>query len=373
VLANCSNTDCGLDHAHAAHDPREMEQAFFGINNTREISGGGGRVNHQFPESAAEIQTSNVQRRTSNVEVKEKEFSSLRRWTFDVGRSAFAFSFLRLFCIAALMLQTGCNRFLLLDMMVPSTGYRATTDFSYGDLPRQKLDVYQPRSVKSNGIIVIFFYGGTWSNGEKRNYRFVGEALSSKGFIAVLPNYRLYPNVTFPAFVQDGARAVRWVHDHARDIGGDPQHVFLMGHSAGAHIASLITLDPRYLAGVGLDRSAIRGFVGLAGPYDFKVGKDLWPIFSIDSTTQPVNPAIQPINWVDGHEPPMLLLQGSSDNVVDPDNATRLADRIKKMGGKVQVIFYPGIEHIGIVLALSSPFRWLAPVLKDATEFFISH
>ena len=208
------------------------------------------------------------------------------------------------------LLTTGCNRFYLLDVMVPSSGYHRISDFSYGNLPRQKLDVYQPREAKPNCIIVIFFYGGSWSNGEKSNYRFVGEALSSQGFIAVLPNYRLYPQVTFPAFVQDGAAAVRWVHDHAHDIGGDQQHIYVMGHSAGAHIASLLTLDPSYLAAEGLDRSAIRGFVGLAGPYDFKIGNDLRPIFGSHAATQPMDPAIEPINCVDGHEPPDAAAAG---------------------------------------------------------------
>jgi acetyl esterase/lipase len=309
------------------------------------------------------MRTSNVERRTLNVEVKAGRLSSLLR------RSTFAFLSLTI----ALLFTPGCNRFYILDMMVPSTGYHRISDFSYGNLPRQKLDVYQPKEAKPNGIIVIFFYGGYWTNGEKQSYRFVGEALSSQGFIAVLPDYRLYPKVIFPAFVQDGAEAVRWVHDHARDIGGDPQHIYVMGHSAGAHIASLLTLDPSYLGAVGLDRSAIRGFVGLAGPYDFPMDDNLRPIFGIHSATQPVNPAIEPINSVDGHEPPMLLLQGSIDNVVDPGNATRLSDRIKKFGGKVQVIMYPSLEHGGIVLALASPFRWLAPVLHDATEFFLTH
>ncbi len=309
------------------------------------------------------MRTSNVDRRTLNAEVTPGwHVSSLRR-------STFAFFLLTI----ALLFTPGCNRFYMLDMMVPSTGYHRISDFAYGDLPRQKLDVYQPREARPNGIIVIFFYGGYWSNGEKSSYRFVGEALSSQGFIAVLPNYRLYPEVTFPAFVQDGAEAVKWVHDHAHDIGGDPQHIYVMGHSAGAHIASLLTLDPHYLGSVGLDRSAIRGFVGLAGPYDFAIKGDLRPIFGLRSATQPVDPAAEPINCVDGHAPPMLLLQGSLDNVVDPVNATHLADRIKKIGGKVQVIFYPTLEHGGIVLALASPFRWLAPVLHDAGEFFLTH
>jgi acetyl esterase/lipase len=276
-------------------------------------------------------------------------------------------------CVMLLLLcclLTGCSRFDVLNSLVPSTGYRLTRNVAYGRLPRQQLDIYQPDHAKPRSRIVIFFYGGYWSYGKKADYRFVGQALSSAGFIAVLPDYRLYPTVTFPGFVQDGALAVRWVHDHADQIGGDPKHVYLMGHSAGAHIAAMLTLDGKYLKAVGLDRSAIAGTAGLAGPYDFRLGPDTDPIFNVHSTTQPVDRGFEPIEWVDGHEPPMLLLQGDADTTVDPANATKLAARIEKKGGAVKLIIYSGRGHEGIVLALAAHFRWLSPVLADVTRFF---
>lgn len=284
----------------------------------------------------------------------------------------------RLCSILFFCLLTGCSRFQLLNAMIPSSGYHRTADIVYGTAPRQRLDVYAPKDPSPKNAaparsIVIFFYGGYWQYGKKEDYQFVGEALTSENFIAVLPDYRLYPSVTFPAFVQDGALAVRWVHDHATEFGGDADHIYLMGHSAGAYIAMMLTLDPQYLKAVGLERSNIRGTAGLSGPYDFKVGKELRPVFGQPPTTAPVDRAIEPITFVDGHEPPILLLQGGMDGTVEPGNSVRLGDRIRKLGGQVQVIIYGDQGHSGIALALAAPFRWIAPVLKDSVEFFRKH
>jgi acetyl esterase/lipase len=179
--------------------------------------------------------------------------------------------------------------------------------------------------------------------------------------------------VTFPAFVQDGAQAVKWVHDHAKQFGGDPAHIYLMGHSAGGHIALLLTLDNQYLKAVGMDRSDIRATCGLAAPTDFVIGPRLRPIFGAKTTTQPIDPAAEPINCVDGKASPILLVQGALDTTVEPGNATRLAKRITDTGGIVQVNMYNTQGHGGVALALASPFRWLSPVLKDSADFFRSH
>jgi acetyl esterase/lipase len=259
---------------------------------------------------------------------------------------------------------SGCTEFDALNSLVPSRSYTRTSTFAYGPLPRQKLDVYLPQHVTSPCRIVIFFYGGWWQSGRRQDYRFVAEALTSRGFIAVVPDYRLYPDVTFPAFVEDGALAVKWTHDHASQIGGDVSRVYLMGHSAGAHIAALLTLDERYLRGVGLDRSAIRATVGLAGPYDFIPKPEAHGVFG----PHPGN-EIEPIAFVDGHQPPMLLITGSKDTTVEPENAIHLADTIRTRGGEVQLITYRNANHVDTVLSLAAPFRWMYPVLDDVTKF----
>jgi acetyl esterase/lipase len=276
-------------------------------------------------------------------------------------------------CLCAALLSMGCRGFDLLNAPISSAGYTREINIPYGPFPRQNLDVYQPRHAKPNARVVIFFYGGEWQAGQKSDYRFAAEALTRGGFIAVLPDYRLYPNVTFPVFVEDAAKAVRWTHDNIARFGGDPSHIYLMGHSAGAHIAALLTLDSRYLEAVGLRRDAIRATVGMSGPYDFNpYGKDR-PIFHLPPGDGPPSPAIEPVNFVDGHAPPMLLLQGGKDTLVNPNNAFELEKKICKAGGYAKVILYPDVAHEGMVIALAAPWRWLAPVLDDAAKFFWEH
>ncbi len=270
------------------------------------------------------------------------------------------------------MAISGCTRFAVLDAVVPPWGYTRITNIAYGPLPRQTLDIYHP-CAKAPADIVIFFYGGDLQRGTKADYRFVGQALASRGFIAVLPDYRVYPSVMFPAFIDDGALAVRWIHDHAREIGGDPDHVYLMGHSAGAYIAVMLSLDRQYLERVGLDRSAIRATASLSGPFNFVPPPEDRAVFGMSRTDINPRAQIEPINFVDGHAPPILLLQGLKDPEVNPANATELAALIRKKGGQVEFIAYPNRAHVGVVLALAYPFRWLAPVLHDTVKFFHDH
>jgi acetyl esterase/lipase len=274
--------------------------------------------------------------------------------------------------IGAIILFTGCTSFQLLNSTVPKWGYVATLNVAYGSDARQKLDVYRPKK-SASGKVVIFFYGGSWRTGSKTDYRFVAEALTSRGFIAVLPDYRVYPEVTFPKFVEDGASSVRWVQDNISKFGGDTNQIYLMGHSAGSHIAALLTLDAHYLKDVGLNQNVIRATAGLSGPYDFIPNPWDRPVFGLATNDTYINPQIEPIHFVDGKEPPMLLVQGLCDKIVAPSNATNLAARIRESGGQVQTIFYPGRGHKTVALALASKFHWLAPVLDDVTDYFNRH
>lgn len=282
----------------------------------------------------------------------------------------------RLFAFACLALlvvnSTACTKFDFVNATVTKRGYDLTRDIPYGDQPRQTLDVYRPPH--PNGGLVVFFYGGSWVAGDKHDYRFVGQALASKGFVAVLPDYRVYPQVTFPGFVEDGARAVRWAHDHAAEFGADPARLDLMGHSAGAHIAMLLALDPHYLRGVGLERSAIRAVAGLSGPYDFIPGPDTRPVFAMSEAKDATpDPKIEPLTFADGHAPPILLIHGLKDHLVGSQNSATLARRIRAGGGQVTYLAYPTLDHKGTVLALAASFRWLAPVLGDTTRYFDQH
>ncbi len=266
--------------------------------------------------------------------------------------------------LAVVVALAGCSPLRLLDATVITADHEATRDLAYGPLPEQRLDVYRPRAA-AGAPVVVFFHGGNWQSGSRHEYRFVGAALAARGLVAVIPDYRLYPAVEFPAFVQDGAGAVRWVRDHIAERGGDPGRIYLVGHSAGAHIAALLTLDETYLGTLGLDARSIRGTIGLAGPYDFlPFSAALRPVFGPSGGWS----RTQPINFVDGRESPILLLQGAADDTVNPANSTRLASRIREAGGVVEEIVYPGIGHSRILLALSPLFR-SPPVVDDIIRF----
>ncbi|MGH8028441.1 MAG: alpha/beta hydrolase [Arenimonas sp.] len=227
------------------------------------------------------------------------------------------------------------------------------------------LDVYRPEAQPSKTPVVVFFYGGSWRNGSRDDYRFVGQALAQQGLLVLVPDYRKAPEHPFPAFMYDAATAVAWARAHAAEYGGDPSRVFLMGHSAGAQIAALLGTDGRYLAPHGLRPRDLSGIVGLAGPYDFLPLTD--PLV-MEALGPPSGwRATQPINFVDGDEPPFLLVQGDADRVVDPGNTPRFATRLRKHGDTVTTTIVPGAGHVGLLNGFSS--RKLSPVLADGVEW----
>lgn len=268
----------------------------------------------------------------------------------------------------------GCSGTALLNASVPHRTFRASTAIPYGPDARQKLDVYEPDHVATPAAshgrpVVVFFYGGSWQNGNRGDYLFAGEALASRGFVAVLPDYRTWPDAPFPAFMDDAAAAVRWARDHAAEFDGDPSRIFLMGHSAGAHIAVLLATDGHYLGAQQMSKRDLCGVIGLAGPYDFlpltdPVLKEVFP--------SSLRAASQPINFVSGDEPPMFLAAGKRDTTVDPGNTDRLAAKLRAAGDSVEVKNYPLVGHALLVAALAAPLRVVAPVLADSARFIDS-
>jgi acetyl esterase/lipase len=238
----------------------------------------------------------------------------------------------------------------LLSCMAPG-GAHIIKDVRYADQDRGTLDVYEPTRAAPGAPMVVFIYGGSWDSGEKKMYRFVGRLLASRGFVTVIPDYRIYPAVKYPVFLQDNADAVAFAKSHAAEWGADPDRLFLAGHSAGAYDVAMLGLDRRWLGAVGLDpRRDVSGVIGLAGPYDFLPLRDdkLKIIFGPKDT----RPDTQPINHVDGTAPPMLLFAGSKDKTVDPGNTTRLAAAIQARGGTVTARIVPGKSHIGLLTSL---------------------
>ena len=236
------------------------------------------------------------------------------------------------------------------------------------DVPHDlKLDVYSPQHVAA-APVVVFFYGGAWVNGERAWYRYAGEALSRHDIVVVIPDYRKSPQVKFPTFMDDAAQAVAWARANAAQYGGDPSRLFVMGHSAGAHIGALLATDARYLARVNLKPRDLAGFIGLAGPYDFAPFTDdyLLEVFGSDADAQQ---AAMPASYVDGDEPPMLLLQGLADTTVRPSNTRSLAAKLTAHGEPVETKFYPGIGHTRIALSLVSSFSGWTTALADTLDF----
>ncbi|USI74858.1 alpha/beta hydrolase [Sphingomonas morindae] len=264
-------------------------------------------------------------------------------------------------------LATACSPLTSFNALVPKDGggARVARAVGYGPSPRQRLDVYAPRARCGRPRpVVVFFYGGSWNSGTRTGYGFVGQALAAQGFVAIVPDYRLVPEVRYPAFVEDGAAAVRWAVAHAADYCGDPRSVVLMGHSAGAYIAAMLAVDPRWL---GSDRAAVKGLVGLAGPYDFAP-------FDVEASRAafgqaPDPAATQPVTWAGAGDPPALLAYGSDDTVVQPRNSAALAARLRAGGVPTTERAYPGLGHVGILTALARPFRGRAPVLTDVAAF----
>jgi len=265
------------------------------------------------------------------------------------------------------LLATACSPIGVLNGMAPKR--LSARNIPYGAGPRRTLDVYVPERAGGAAPVVVFFYGGGWDSGVKDTYRFVGGALAAAGFVTIIPDYRLYPEVVFPAFLDDCAAAFAWATNHAAAYGGGPE-IFLMGHSAGAYNAVMLALDGAYIARAGA-RRPLAGTIGIAGPYDFLPVRtaELKAIFG----QPPTPPVTQPINHVDGRNAPMLLLAGATDTTVLPRNTARLAERIRAAGGLVQSRIYPGIDHREIIGAMGVPFRFLCPTWRDCTRFISAH
>ena len=279
------------------------------------------------------------------------------------------------------LLLAACSPSGILNATVPSEGVRVTRGVAYGDGPRRMLDIYQPpdapdpaavdRAAGGRVPLVVFLYGGSWRTGDKGMYPFVAQPLAARGAVVVVPDYRLYPEVQFPEFLQDNARAVAWAASNAARLGADPGRIFVLGHSAGAYNAAMLAVDGRLLAAAGYDRARLAGVIGLAGPYDFLpiTGEDIKPVFA----TVDDGPLSQPVTYVDGRNPPLLLLAGTDDTTVNPRNTLSLAARVNAAGGAAEADLVPGVGHIGIVTAFAPLFRHRAAVLDRVWMFVQRH
>ena len=281
---------------------------------------------------------------------------------------------IRLSIVVFLFGLTGCTDLgiFLVNGLASFEDYTAIENIRYGQEDLQSLNVYLPGDLPSDLTVkrstVVFFYGGCWGGCRTRNkedFLFVAQAMTSRGYLAVLVDYRRYPAVRFPEIIDDARRAVEWVNGNIERYGGDSRSIFLMGHSAGGHLGAMLTLDESYLH---LDTyKGIRGFIGLAGPYDFLPHTE--PYQKVVFGPEDTYANSQPINFVDGTEPPLLLLYGNDDRTVKPKNIINLAKKVRNLGGAVETHLYDGIDHGDILAALSIPLQNTTPVMEDIFKF----
>jgi acetyl esterase/lipase len=272
--------------------------------------------------------------------------------------------------LAALM-GAACTQVEFFAANVPATfgSYKRKANIAYGNDPQHRLDLYIPGGLPGAAPppLVVFWHGGRWSFGDKADYLFVGAALAQAGYVAVLPNYRHYPEVKMAGFMDDAAQAALWAAAHAESYGADPNRLYLMGHSAGAHMAALLTLDERYFAAADRSAPRIAGVVGLSGPYDFLPLReaDMQDMFGPPERY----PDSQPINFVRAGAPPMLLVHGLRDDTVAPKNSRNLATALSARGVPVTLKLYHGVMHADTVAALSKAARGRSPTLADIAAF----
>lgn len=256
--------------------------------------------------------------------------------------------------------RQGLEQALLYDRIKRVSG------LAFGADARQRLDVYHDRRTPRAAPVVVFIYPGRWKYGSRRDYLLVGNALARLGWVVVIPDYRLYPAARFPAWVEDGAAAIRWTRDSIARFGGDPSRIIVIGHSAGAHTVAMLAMDAHYLRDAGVPRDGVRGFVSISGPVD-----TTWTDPDVQDLMGPAErwPGTYPYNFIGGDEPPLLLLHGAEDHVVGAGNSVRFADRVRARGGCARSIVYPKIGHVQAALALAYPSLHLAPVQRDVRAF----
>lgn len=261
------------------------------------------------------------------------------------------------------LLSSGCERvfFGVINHDVPA----ADATVVYAPDRGLALDVFRPHGGSGPAPTVLFFYGGAWKRGSREQYRFVGHRLAQNGVLAIVADYRTWPQAGFPAFMDDAADAVAWARTHASEYGGDPQRLFIAGHSAGAQIAGLLGTDAHYLARRGIRPAQLAGVIGLSGPYDFNVGAKYAPIFGPPSQW----PKAQVVNFVDGDEPPFLLIHGDADRTVEVRDSIELVGKLRAVQVPATLLLLPGAGHMAPMTGLYAPRR--APMVLPAMLDFI--
>jgi len=259
----------------------------------------------------------------------------------------------------------------LLNLLTPKqwSSRRVARDVHYGPHSKQTLDIYAPRVGAGPFPVIYFVYGGSWTMGNRRFYAFAGRALAAAGYVVVIVDYRLVPEVEYPTFLEDCALGFAWTADNVGQYRGDAARMVLMGHSAGAYNAVMLMLAPGHLGPDAASR--VKAFVGLSGPYDFYPFDVPVSLRAFGAVRDPK--FTQPVNLTRPGLPPALLIHGDADTLVQPRNTVALVAQLREAGTTVAEIHYPRLSHAGTLLALGYYGRRKAPVLNDIVAFLRAH
>lgn len=280
----------------------------------------------------------------------------------------------------ASVLLSGCSSIGLSALNASSrleSGHAVVENLIYGEEKWHVLDVHIPKKLNNKSLasfiqtkpVVLFLYGGGWTSGNKSQYYFAASAFTDLGYLVVVPDYVKYPKGKFPEFVYDSAKALAWTKQSISQYGGDPNKLFIVGHSAGAHIGALLMADERYLNASDLRPSDVLAFAGMAGPYNFTPERSPYTkIFGPEENYS----QMKVMNFIQGDEPPMMMLHGTDDKTVGILNKDTLIEKIEQFGGEYADVTYPGVSHVGILLSLHPNFVRGANPAIDINGFFRS-
>ncbi len=248
----------------------------------------------------------------------------------------------------------------LLDAGLDGYNYRAGYEGAVLDIPYAgsdndmlKLDVFRTMGDKPAPVLV-FIHGGYWNSGHRKLYASFAKTFNSAGFVTVLVDYRLYPEVMYPVFVDDCVKALNWTVEHIAEYGGDPAKIFIAGSSAGSHIAAMILLDEEFRNIPAFDPLKLRGALLTSSPFDFEkdnlLDEDI--LHEVMGSEENFRDA-QPIKHIRKDVPPILIINGDRDPLTSEAQAARFAREMKEIGAPVTYLMIPGGDHHSVGLGLT--------------------
>ena len=239
-----------------------------------------------------------------------------------------------------------------LNRLTPRKGYSIQENVAYGLRARHRLDLFRTQTPREHRPLIVFVHGGAWMHGDKKDYRFIGEAFAKEGFDVAVINYHLAPEHIFPASIDDLSLALNYLNVHQLKYQISTEKVVLMGHSAGAFnvMSALYHPQPYEIQ----CRSQITAIIGLAGPYHFDYKGD--PICADAFDQNRPYQEVMPYYFVESNTVKHYLLVAENDDVVGLSNAVDLDRRLKEKGNYSQLWTVPRIGHISMIGSVSSLF-----------------